>query len=154
MENHIKFMELALKEAQKAYGKKEVPVGAVIVYNNDVIASGYNLRETGKNSLYHAEIMAIDNACKALDRWRLEECSLYVTLEPCPMCAGAIINSRLKQVIFGAKDSKSGCFGSVFNMLDYPFNHYPEVIGGILENDCSGILSSFFGELRLKKKTS
>jgi tRNA(adenine34) deaminase len=151
MTREEKFMSLALLEAKKAAKIDEVPVGAVIVFQNKVIARGYNKRETKKNALSHAEIVAIDKACKKLGAWRLEDCEIYVTLEPCPMCSGAIINSRIKKVVFGAYDEKSGCCSSVVNLFDLAFNHKPEIIGGVLQDKCSGILSDFFKILRLKK---
>ncbi len=142
------FMKLAITEAQKAAEKGEVPVGAVIVKNGDVIATGHNLREEKKNALSHAEIEAINVACQKLGSWRLDDCELYVTLEPCPMCTGAIINARIKTVIFGAYDSKMGCMDSVINLCDYPFNHRPEIYGGIMEDDCLAVLQKFFKKLR------
>lgn len=143
------FMEEALKEAQKAYKKGEVPVGAVIVRRNKIVSTGYNLRESKKNSLMHAEIVAINQACKKLRTWRLDECEMYVTLEPCPMCSGAIIQSRIKKVFYGATDSKSGCAESKFKLFEPgKFNHNTEVVGGLLESCCSEILKKFFSELR------
>ncbi|MBO5211181.1 MAG: nucleoside deaminase [Clostridia bacterium] len=142
------FMKLAILEAEKAAQKGEVPVGAVIVKNGDVIATGHNLREEKKNALSHAEIEAINVACQKLGSWRLDDCELYVTLEPCPMCTGAIINARIKTVIFGAYDSKMGCMDSVINLCDYPFNHRPEIYGGIMEDDCLAVLQKFFKKLR------
>ena len=142
------FMKLAITEAQKAAEKGEVPVGAVIVKNGEVIATGYNLREEKQNALSHAEIEAINLACQQIGRWRLDDCELYVTLEPCPMCTGAIINARIKTVIFGAYDSKMGCMDSVINLCDYPFNHRPEIYGGIMEDECLAVLQNFFKKLR------
>lgn len=141
-------MRLALCEAEKAKAENEVPVGAVIVKDNKVIATGRNRRETEKNALCHAEIEAIDNACKVLGGWRLNDCDLYVTLEPCPMCAGAIINSRIRRVYYGAFDDKAGSFGSVedFNRLAY--NHKPEIYAGIMEDECRKILTEFFENIR------
>jgi len=144
------FMKKALEQAEIARSIKETPVGCVIVENNKIIASGYNRRENDQSALAHAEIAAIKTACEKIGYWRLTECDLYVTLEPCPMCAGAIINSRIKRVIFGAFDKKSGAFGSVINLNDYPFNHKPEIIGGVLADKSSFILSEFFTELRNK----
>ncbi len=144
------FMKLAILEAKLAADKGEVPVGAVIVKNGEVIAKGHNLREEKQNALSHAEIEAINLACKKLGTWRLDDCELYVTLEPCPMCTGAIINARIKTVIFGAYDSKMGCMDSVINLCDYPFNHRPEIYGGIMEDDCLNILQNFFKNLREK----
>lgn len=142
------FMKLAITEAQKAAEKGEVPVGAVIVKNSEVIATGHNLREEKQNALSHAEIEAINLACQKLGSWRLDDCELYVTLEPCPMCTGAIINARIKTVIFGAYDSKMGCMDSVINLCDYPFNHHPEIYGGIMEDECLAVLQNFFKKLR------
>ena len=146
MEN--KYMRRALSLAEECGADGEVPVGAVIVKDGEIIAEGKNRRESGKNALYHAEIEAIDNACKAVGGWRLEGCDLYVTLEPCPMCAGAAINARIKTVYFGAYDSKAGSFGSVedFNRLNY--NHKVEIIGGVMEKECEQILTEFFKKLR------
>ena len=141
-------MKLAILEAEKAAEKGEVPVGAVIVKNGEVIAAGHNLREEKQNALSHAEMEVINIACKKLGSWRLDDCELYVTLEPCPMCTGAIINARIKTVIFGAYDSKMGCMDSVINLCDYPFNHRPEIYGGIMEDDCLAVLQNFFKNLR------
>ena len=143
-----KFMTQALQYAQKAFDSGEVPVGAVIVKNGEIVGTGYNMRETKQNALSHAEIEAINNACKTLGTWRLDGCELYVTLEPCPMCTGAIINARIKTVIFGAFDSKMGCMDSVINLCDYPFNHKPEIYAGICEDECKEILQKFFQKLR------
>lgn len=148
---HKAFMRAALEEAEKAKNEKEVPVGAVIVYEGKIISTGRNRRETLKNSVFHAEIEAIHRACKKLGRWRLSDCSLYVTLEPCPMCTGAIINSRISNLIYGASDPKAGSCGSVINLFDLPYNHKPQVISGVLKEECSEILSSFFKELRKQK---
>lgn len=149
-----KFMKEAIKQAKKAADIGETPIGAVIVRDGKVIARGYNKRETKKNALLHAEIIAIDKACKKLGGWRLPKCDMYVTLEPCPMCSGAIINSRIENVYFGAYDKKSGCTGSKINLFENGlFNHDVNVTGGIMEQECADILSSFFKELRkLKKK--
>lgn len=147
------FMKLAIEEAEKAEALKEVPIGAVLVHDGKVIAKGYNLRETTQRSITHAEIMVIDQACEALQTWRLEEAILYVTLEPCPMCAGAIIQSRIKKVVYGAKDPKAGCAGTLMNILqDSRFNHQTEVVSGIMEEECGELLSSFFRKLRQQKK--
>ena len=143
-----KFMKLALDEAKIAFSKGEVPVGAVIVKNGEVIASCHNLREQKQNALSHAEMEVINLACEKLGSWRLDDCELYVTLEPCPMCTGAIINARIKTVIFGAYDSKMGCMDSVINLCDYPFNHKVEVYGGIMEEECLLVLQDFFKNLR------
>ena len=144
----ISFMQLALQEAEKAAHLKEVPVGAVVVRNGAVVGKGFNLRETEKNALRHAELIAIDEACKSLGGWRLCGCTLYVTLEPCPMCAGAIVNSRIERVVYGARDPKAGALGSVFNLLDHPLNHIPGVTGGVLEEECGALLREFFAQLR------
>ena len=145
-----KMMRLALDEAQKAFEMGEVPIGAVVVRGNQVIATAHNLRETEKNALCHAELLAIDRACKKLGGWRLHECDLYVTLEPCPMCAGAIINSRIKRVIFGAHDAKAGACGSCINLFACDFNHHPILYPGVLEKECAEILQAFFKKLRNK----
>lgn len=152
MNEHEKYMKYALGRAKTAAKHGETPVGAVIVKDGRVIAGGRNRRESGKNALLHAELSAINAACKKLSGWRLHECDLYVTLEPCPMCAGAIINARIKNVYFGAYDKKAGSFGSIVNLASLPYNHKPNVVGGILEKDCSDILSEFFKELRSNKK--
>ena len=148
-----KFMREALKEAKKAYDKLEVPVGCVIVKDGKVIARGYNIKETKKDTTKHAEIIAIQKASKKLDSWRLLDCEMYVTLEPCSMCAGAIINARIKKLYIGTLDEKTGAGGSVLNLFtDYPFNHKVEVKAGILKTDCEKILKDFFKELRKSKK--
>ena len=148
----IFYMKQALKRAKAAYKEWETPVGAVIVKDGRIISSGRNFREKKKNALMHAELIAIDRACKRLGSWRLVDCELYVTLEPCAMCAGAIINARLNRVVFGAFDAKAGSFGSLVNLTDYPYNHKPEIVGGILADECAEMLSDFFKELRIKKK--
>lgn len=147
-------MNEALLLAKKAGECGEIPVGAVIVRNGEIIATGLNRRETDKNALGHAEIEAIDSACRKLGCWRLDDCELYVTLEPCPMCAGAIINARLKKVIFGAFDKKMGSCSqeSVIDLFNLPYNHRPEVWAGIMENECSKVLTEFFENLREKDK--
>ncbi|MBD8923424.1 nucleoside deaminase [bacterium] len=148
-----KFMKEALKEAKKAYDKLEVPVGAVIVKDGQVIARAHNLKETKLDTTNHAEILAIQKASKKLKSWRLIGCEMYVTLEPCSMCAGALINSRIKKVYIGASDKKTGAVGSVFNLLeDYTFNHKVEYEKGILQEDCENLLKQFFKELRKMKK--
>lgn len=153
MENKEKFMKEALKEAQKAYDKLEVPVGAVIVKDNKVIARAHNLKETKFDTTKHAEILAIQKASKKLKSWRLIDCDMYVTLEPCSMCAGALVNSRIRKLYIGANDEKTGAVGSVFNLLDdYTFNHKVEVENGILNNECETILKKFFKMLRAEKK--
>lgn len=152
MNLHEKYMKHALGRAKTCVKHGETPVGAVIVKDGKIIAGGRNKREFGKNALYHAEISAINAACKKLGGWRLHECDMYVTLEPCPMCAGAIINSRIRYVYFGAYDKKAGSFGSIINLAELPYNHKPNVCGGILEKECAGVLSDFFKELRTVKK--
>lgn len=142
------FMSRALLLAKKAYEAGEVPVGAVIVKDGEIIAEGYNMREQKQNALSHAEIECINKACEVLKSWRLDGCELYVTLEPCPMCTGAIINSRIKTVVFGAYDLKAGSMDSVINLCDYPYNHKVEIYGGILEDECKEILEKFFQNLR------
>lgn len=144
----LKALELAKESAKRG----EVPVGAVVVKGSEIVGVGQNRREYGKNALYHAELEAIDNACKTLGGWRLWQCDLYVTLEPCPMCAGAIINARIKNVYFGAYDSKAGSFGSIIDFNTVPYNHKPNVYGGIMEEACSAMLKEFFKNLRDKKK--
>ncbi|MBO5248644.1 MAG: tRNA adenosine(34) deaminase TadA [Clostridia bacterium] len=146
------FMRRALACAEKAKALGEIPVGAVIVRDGKVIASGYNRRERGKSALLHAEMIALHRACKRVGSWRLSDCDLYVTLEPCPMCTGAIINARIAHVYIGAMDPKAGCMGSVCDLTKQPFNHQPVVDCGILEQECSGILSDFFRDLRNEKK--
>lgn len=147
-----KYMKLALKEAKKAYDKKEIPVGAVIVKDDKVIAKAHNLKELKNDTTKHAEIIAIQKASKKLNSWRLENCEMYVTLEPCPMCAGALIQARIKKVYIGTMDYKTGACGSVFNLLeDYTFNHKVECESGILKEECEKILQDFFKELRKKK---
>lgn len=148
-----KYMKSALRLAQKAEVMDEVPVGAVIVHEGRIIGRGYNRRQTKQNSLEHAELMAIAQACRKLGSWRLEGCDLYVTLEPCPMCAGAIIQSRVRKVYFGAFDAKGGAVGSVTNLFELPqWNHHPDFEGGLLEDECSKILKDFFRAKRQKKK--
>ena len=148
-----KFMKEALKEAQKAYNKLEVPVGAVIVKDGKIIARAHNLKETKFDTTKHAEILAIQKASKKLNSWRLIDCEMYVTLEPCTMCAGAIINSRIKKVYIGTMDEKTGAVGSVLNLFeDYKFNHKVESQTGILAQECEEILKKFFKELRKNKK--
>lgn len=151
MTEQEKYMKAALKLAQKAADEGEVPVGAVIVHDGKIVGRGRNRRETKKNALYHAEIEAIDKACKKLGGWRLHQCDLYVTLEPCPMCAGAIINARIKNLYYGAKDEKAGSCGTMVNLFDFAYNHKPSVSAGLMEEECSNILKSFFKALRAKK---
>lgn len=150
--NDRELMLLAIGQARLAAAELEVPVGAVISRNGEVVSVGRNRRETGKNALAHAEIEAIDLACKKLGGWRLWECELFVTLEPCPMCAGAIINSRLHRVVYGASDPKAGSCGSVTNLFELPYNHKPEFVSGFMAEECSALLTDFFAELRKKKK--
>ena len=148
-----KFMKEALKEAKKAYDKLEVPVGAIIVRDGKIIARAHNLKETKFDTTKHAEILAIQKASKKLNSWRLLDCEMYVTLEPCSMCAGALINSRINKVYIGASDEKTGAVGSVFNLLDdYTFNHKVEYEKGVLQEECESILKNFFKELRKSKK--
>jgi len=148
-----KYMKQALKEAQKAYEKEEVPVGAIIVKDGKIIARAHNLKETKKDTTNHAEILAIQKASKKLNAWRLEDCEMYVTLEPCSMCAGALIQSRIKKVYIGTMDYKTGACGSVLNLLEnYTFNHKVEYETGILKEECEKILQDFFKDLRKKKK--
>ena len=148
-----KYMKEALKQAQKAYDLGEVPVGAVIVKDGKIIGRGYNSKEKNYDTTKHAEIVAIQKASRKLRSWRLIDCDMYVTLEPCSMCAGAIINSRIKKLYYGAKDEKTGAVGSVLNLMeDYKFNHDVEVHSGVLEEDCSDLLKKFFKELRKIKK--
>lgn len=142
------FMAEALALAGEAARDGEVPVGCVIVRGQTIVGRGRNRRETGRSALGHAEIEAIDQACRTLGGWRLWECTLYVTLEPCPMCAGAIINARIPRVVYGAADPKNGACGSVCNLFDMPFNHRPAVEGGVLAEECAGALRDFFRQLR------
>ena len=152
MQEKEKFMKQALKEAKKAYEKLEVPVGAIIVKDGKIIARAYNQKESKTETTKHAEILAIQKASKKLKSWRLIDCEMYVTLEPCTMCAGAIIHSRIKKVYIGAMDEKTGAVGSVLNLFeDYKFNHKPEVEKGILKEDCESLLKQFFKELRKLK---
>ena len=144
MNNDKEYMKIALDEAKKAYDAGEVPVGAIIVKDGKIISQAHNNREETGDATGHAETLAIRMACDAIGSWRLEDCELYVTLEPCPMCMGAIINSRIKRVVFGAKDAKAGTCGSLVNLVSYPFNHKPVVDNGVLTDDCAKILSDFF----------
>lgn len=147
-----KFMKEAIRQAKKAYALREVPIGCVIVYEGKIIARGYNRRNTDKNTTSHAEINAIRKASKKLGDWRLEGCTLYVTLEPCQMCAGAIVQARIDKVVIGSMNPKAGCAGSVLNLLEMDgFNHKVEVERGVLEEECSTMLSGFFKELRMEK---
>ncbi len=147
------FMKQAVKQAKKAYDKLETPIGCVIVHEDKIIARGYNKRNMKKNTLAHAEILAINKASKVLGDWRLEDCTMYVTLEPCPMCAGAIVQARIPRVVIGSMNPKAGCAGSVLNLLQQDgLNHQVEVTKGVLAEECSGLMTSFFRELRKKKK--
>ena len=152
-EDDIKFMKLAIEEAERAGDLLEVPIGAVLVLDGEVIARAHNLRESTQTAIAHAELLAIDQGCKKIGSWRLEEATLYVTLEPCPMCSGAIILSRVKRVVYGAMDPKAGCAGTFMNLLtDQRFNHQCEVTKGVLEEECVQLLTSFFKNLRQRKK--
>ena len=142
------YMREALSLAEKAFELGEVPVGAVAVWEGKIVGRGMNLRETDKNALRHAEIMAIDEACKNLGGWRLWKCDLYVTLEPCPMCAGAIVNARVGRVVFGCKDARAGAMGSVLNLPSYPLNHRPQCTFGVCEVECRTVLQEFFAARR------
>lgn len=150
MADETKYMKLALKQAKKAYKKGEVPIGAVIVKDGKVISKAHNSREKSNLAIGHAEILAITAANKKLKTWRLENCTLYITIEPCPMCAGAIIQSRIKKVIYGAKDIKSGVHTSVINLFDQNFNHHVQVEDGMMQIECGDIITKFFKELRKK----
>lgn len=150
---HEKYMKDALKQARKAYALGEVPIGCVIVHQGKIIGRGYNRRNTDKNTLSHAEISAIRKASKVIGDWRLEECTIYITLEPCQMCAGAIIQARIPEVVMGCMNPKAGCGGSVLNILEMPqFNHQAAVVRGVLEQECSQMLKTFFTELRKRNK--
>lgn len=146
------FMDQAIALAKEAAQEGEVPVGAVVVLGDKIVGTGRNRREKNKNALAHAEIEAINEACRTLGGWRLWQCDMFVTLEPCPMCAGAIINSRIKRVVFGAYDKKSGSCESLVKLFDLPYNHKPQLEGGFMQEECSAILSDFFKQLRLKKQ--
>ncbi len=153
MTQEEKYMKAAIKQAMKAYALTEVPIGCVIVRNDTIIARGYNRRNTEGNTLAHAELSAIRKACRKTGDWRLEDCTMYVTLEPCQMCAGAIVQSRMQKVVIGSMNPKAGCAGSVLNLLQMAaFNHQVEIEQGVLEEECSEMLSGFFRELRLKKR--
>ena len=152
MQEKQRFMKEALKQAQKAYDKQEIPVGAVIVKDHKIIARAYNEKEDKQDTIKHAEILAIQKASKKLKTWRLTDCEMYVTLEPCSMCAGALIQARLKKVCIGTMDKKTGACGSVLNLLqDYPFNHHVEIETGIMQEECEKILKDFFKNLRKAK---
>ena len=145
-------MQAAIALAREAAADGEVPVGAVVAKDGEIVSVGRNRREKDKNALAHAEIEAIDKACRALGGWRLWQCELFVTLEPCPMCAGALINSRMKTVYYGAPDPKAGSCGSLINLFALPYNHQPALVSGVLEQECADILRNFFRELRKKRK--
>lgn len=147
-----KFMHEALKEAAKAAALGEVPIGAVVVKDGEIIGRGHNRRELDQNAIFHAEILAINDACMRVGGWRLFDCDLYVTLEPCPMCAGAIINARIDNVYFGAYDPKAGSTGSLINLFELPYNHKPNAKGGILEEECADYLKDFFDRVRQEPK--
>ena len=151
-ETDEKFMRIAMEQARLAALEGEVPVGAAIVKDGEVISVGRNRRELGKNALAHAELEAINGACRALGGWRLWQCDLYVTLEPCPMCTGAIINARIRRLIYGASDRKAGSCGSIINLFDLPYNHKPIMISGCLGDECSAMLTEFFRDLRKRRK--
>lgn len=149
------FMEMAIGEAEKAAAIGEVPIGAIIVKDGEVLAGAYNLRETSQRPMAHAECLAIEAASRKLGTWRLEGCTLYVTLEPCPMCAGAIVQSRIEKVVYGAPDPKAGCVGTLMNLVqEERFNHQAQVVPGVLKEQCGAMLSEFFKRLRQKKKKS
>ena len=153
METDRQYMERALALAREAFQKEETPIGAVIVWQDRIIGEGYNLRNTQGNPLRHAEILAIDQAAGVLGDWRLEDCTLYVTLEPCPMCAGAILQARIPRVVVGAMNPKAGCAGSIVNLLqDSRFNHQAEVITGVMEDECRALMQEFFANLRQRKR--
>ena len=152
MTEQEKFMNAALKLARKAAAEGEVPVGCVVVRDGLIVGRGRNRRETKKDALGHAEIEAIHKACKKLGGWRLHKCDLYVTLEPCPMCAGAIINSRIKTVYYGAPDPKAGSCGTLVNLFELPYNHKPAVVSGVMEEECAAVLRDFFRALRQRRK--
>lgn len=153
MEQDHYYMRLAIEEAEKAATKGEVPIGAVIVHQGEVIARAHNLRETTQNAVTHAELLVIQEACQKLGNWRLEDTILYVTLEPCPMCAGAILQSRIPRVVYGARDAKAGCVDSLYRLLnDERFNHQCEVTENVLADECGGLLTQFFRTLRDNKK--
>ncbi len=152
MERDEYFMRRALEVAREAEAEGEVPVGAVIARGDEIVAVGRNRREAAKNALGHAELEAIGRACAALGGWRLWPCDLYVTLEPCPMCAGAAVNARIRRVVFGARDPKAGSCGSVVDLFALPYNHRPQAVGGVLEEECAALLSDFFRRLREKNE--
>ena len=153
MDTHIPYMQMALALAKEAEARDEVPVGALIVHKGEVIATASNTRESSKCATHHAEILAIEEACRKLGGWRLPECTLYVTLEPCPMCAGAIVNARIDRVVYGAFDAKAGAFGTLFNLAEMPLNHKPQIIGGVMEEECRSALSAYFRTKRKPKES-
>ena len=149
-----KYMKEAIKQARKAYQIGEVPIGCVIVYENKIVGRGYNKRNIKKTTLAHAELIAIERASKKVGDWRLEDCTMYVTLEPCQMCSGAIVQARMKRIVIGSMNPKAGCAGSILNLLQMKeFNHQVEIITGVLEEDCTRMLQEFFRELRIRNKT-
>ena len=153
MTQEEKYMKEAIRQAKKAYALDEVPIGCVIVQDGKIIARGYNRRNTDKNTLAHAELTAIRKASRKTGDWRLEDCTMYVTLEPCQMCAGAIVQARIPRVVMACMNPKAGCAGSILNILDMPqFNHQVEVVSGVMEEECSRMLKEFFKELRLRNK--
>lgn len=152
MNEHERYMRAALRLAQKAADEGEVPVGAVVVCDGKIVGRGRNRRETKKNALCHAELEAIQKACRKLGGWRLHRCDLYVTLEPCPMCAGAMVNARIKTVYYGARDPKAGSCGTLTDLFALPYNHRPQVVAGVLEQPCAQILRDFFAALRVRQK--
>lgn len=154
MTEQEKYMKAALRLARKAAEEGEVPVGAVVVCDGQIVGRGRNRREGKKNALHHAEIEAIGKACKKLGGWRLHKCDLYVTLEPCPMCAGAIINARIKTVYYGAPDPKAGSCGTLVNLFALPYNHKPAVVAGVLEDECADVLRAFFRALRERRRAA
>ncbi len=147
---HEEYMSRAIQLAEEAEKTDEVPVGALIVHKGEIIAEAYNTRETSKCATHHAEILAIERACEKLGGWRLPDCTLYVTLEPCPMCAGAILNARIDRVVFGAYDRRAGAFGTLFDLNSYPLNHKTEIISGVMEKECSSVISAYFKKKRGK----
>ncbi len=153
MTNDERFMQCALELARESASEGEVPVGAVVVRNGEIVGRGRNRRENAKNALAHAELEAINEACRTLGGWRLPECTLYVTLEPCPMCAGGIINSRISRTVIALKDAKTGCYGSVLNMNGYPFNHKTQIEYGILESQAKALMQDFFARLRAERRS-
>ena len=153
MQNHVEFMKQALSLAKEAAARGEVPVGAIVVKDGEIIGKGYNLRENNASATAHAEVIAIEEACRTLGTWRLSGCTLYVTLEPCPMCAGAVINSRIDKVVYGCDDSVAGCMGSVLRFNRYPFNHTFDILGGVLADQSSVLLREFFEAKRHSSTT-